>query len=82
MYQPANGDTVTVTRTMPNGRVWSCTGILSRVLTAAASPSGKGGFQLTGTDCTGQAYDSYLSDAASLKQYGVTQAVTLAKAQP
>lgn len=77
MYQPKNGDTVTVTRINQRGGTWSATGVLSHVLPAVDSPSGKGGWRLTGTDCTGQPYDSYMSDASGLTQYGVTQTIAL-----
>lgn len=73
MYQPANGDTVTVTRTAPTGRSSSWTGVLSHVL--------DGGFRLTGTDVNGNAVDTYMgSSSALLRNHGVTQTVTPAAA--
>lgn len=70
MYQPQDGDRVTVTRTHPTGRTTTWTGMAS-----AVSPAG---FHLTGTDGRGYRYDGYLSSAAELARYGATQTVTTA----
>ena len=68
MYQPANGDTVTVTRTTPDGRTGSWTGVLSHVLDC--------GFRLTGTGPDGSPADTYMgSSHALLRDHGVTQTV-------
>jgi hypothetical protein len=67
MYQPSNGDRVTVTRTHPGGRTTTWTGTVSSV--------GPAGFRLAGRGPRG-AYDGYLSSAGELARYGVTQTVT------
>lgn len=69
MYQPANGDTVTVTRTAPDGRTGTWTGVLSNPL--------NGGFRLTGTGPDGHAVDTFMgSSDALLRDHGVVQTVT------
>ncbi|MFI1562188.1 hypothetical protein ACH4ZX_03840 [Streptomyces sp. NPDC020490] len=68
MYQPHDGDRVTVTRHHPTGRTSTWTGTLS-----AVSPTG---FYLTGVDSRGHRYDGYLSSAAVLARYGATQTIT------
>lgn len=67
MYQPADGDRVTVTRHMPNGRTTTWTGTISAV--------SDNGFYLTGHGPKGS-LDTYLSSAAELARYGVTQTIT------
>lgn len=69
MYQPTNGDTVTVTRTSPDGHAQSWTGVLSQVLS--------GGFRLTGTRDDGYNVDTYMASSSELQRdHGVTQTVT------
>lgn len=81
MYQPTNGDTVTVNRTTRGGRTWTWTGVLSEVLDPRDTESGIGGFRLTGTGPDGQSDDTNLADSSSMQRlYGVTQTIKLVSA--
>ena len=72
MFQPMNGDLVTVTRSKPGGTRPSSTwrGVISNV-----GPTG--GFVLTGTDPSGYPVCSNFSSSRTLLAlYGVTQTIT------
>lgn len=72
MYQPQNGDTVRVDRTTADGRSYSWVGVISHI---DHTDRGIEGFRLNGTNCAGEAEDTFLAGAINLKRVGIKQTI-------